>query len=120
MENWAQNWQLRININKSSVLHSGYHYAVRPAYTLFGSDLVSPDSMKDLGIFITGDLMFSHHINVIGLGLSGRRTPAVPGADRRRVRQHGSWLVRQRAAQNVGEHGNRLRREAASGRSPRQ
>jgi ribonuclease P/MRP protein subunit RPP40 len=64
--NWANMWQLSININKCAVLSlSVKHQPILRDYFIDGISILHKDSYVDLGITIANSLSFEAHINGI-------------------------------------------------------
>ena len=61
---WADKWQLRINISKSSVLHLGARNAGL-CYKINDSDLCTDCNPRDLGIIMDRKLSYDYHIETI-------------------------------------------------------
>ena len=63
-EEWAAMWQLKVNVNKCSVMKFGRN---RPdvSYSLNNSLLPIVDNVRDLGVIISNNLTFSTHISTI-------------------------------------------------------
>ena len=62
---WSEKWQLGISYEKSCVLHIG-HSNPENSYT-FGDKVINDQnaSVRDLGVLVSKDLKFTHHINDI-------------------------------------------------------
>lgn len=61
---WANNWQLKINIAKCHVLKIGGRETLT-SYDINGTTLPSSSSLSDLGVIVDNKLSFSQHINNI-------------------------------------------------------
>ena len=55
-------WQLKINVSKSEILHLGHNNA-NHSYTMNSADIPAKSVCRDLGIQISDDNKFSRHIN---------------------------------------------------------
>lgn len=64
LEKWCADWLLTLNASKCKVLHMG---AKNPKlqYTLNGISLETVEQQEDLGVTISSDLKWSHHISKI-------------------------------------------------------
>ncbi|EYC11703.1 hypothetical protein Y032_0050g2056 [Ancylostoma ceylanicum] len=60
---WARDWDIQINFNKTLVLHIGDTEGAQ--YAIDGVPLKQCKSTKDLGIIVDSNLNFSEHINYI-------------------------------------------------------
>ena len=59
---WAKMWQLSISINKTYLLHIGAKNP-RHAYNINGPNIVTMETVKDLGVHVTSDLNWSVQVN---------------------------------------------------------
>ena len=64
IEEWSEQWFLKLNITKCTVLHIGGNNP-RHRYVINGSHLVSVMEQKDLGVLISADLKWETHISSV-------------------------------------------------------
>uniref|UniRef100_A0A7I4Z2B1 Reverse transcriptase domain-containing protein n=1 Tax=Haemonchus contortus TaxID=6289 RepID=A0A7I4Z2B1_HAECO len=60
LNEWALNWELSVNLSKSSVFHLGG--GAPGNYEINGVQLKQRHAIKDLGVHISVNLKFSNHI----------------------------------------------------------
>ena len=66
LQEWERTWDMEFNPSKCQVLHiTCSRQPLQSQYTLHGQFLESVDSAKYLGVNITQDLNWNHHINEI-------------------------------------------------------
>ena len=66
LQEWERTWDMEFNPSKCQVLHITHsRQPLQSQYTLHGQFLESVDSAKYLGVNITQDLNWNHHINEI-------------------------------------------------------
>ena len=66
LQEWERTWDMDFNPSKCQVLHiTRSRQPLQSQYTLHGQFLESVDSAKYLGVNITQDLNWNHHINEI-------------------------------------------------------
>ena len=66
LQEWERTWDMEFNPSKCQVLHiTRSRQPLQSQYTLHGQFLESVDSAKYLGVNITQDLNWNHHINEI-------------------------------------------------------
>ena len=66
LEEWERTWDMEFNPGKCQVLHiTRSRQPLQSQYTLHGQVLESVDSAKYLGVNISQDLSWNHHINEI-------------------------------------------------------
>jgi len=61
LENWANEWQMTLNVDKCKTMHFGYGNNVME-YLLDNKVLASANCEKDLEVWITDDLKPVYHI----------------------------------------------------------
>ena len=68
LANWANNWQLSININKCAVLRIGSKRgSASPCYVINNMTLINTDLITDLGVEVDSDLSYHAHIvSIVG------------------------------------------------------
>lgn len=87
IQEWCLKWLMKINISKSSLVsfHRRRNY-INPTYVCNNAAIVATDSFKYLGIIISHDLTWTHHINYItnsanrALGFLRRNLTSAPTA----------------------------------------
>ena len=52
---WSQEWQMLFNVSKCATLHFGHNNPGHD-YTMFGAVLTRSEEVKDLGVWISGNL----------------------------------------------------------------
>lgn len=66
LQKWEKEWDMEFNPSKCQVLHiSRSRSTARYNYTMHGQTLDSVENARYLGVDISSDLSFSHHINRI-------------------------------------------------------
>ena len=66
LQEWERTWDMEFNPSKCQILHiTRSRQPLQSQYTLHGQFLESVDSAKYLGVNITQDLNWNHHINEI-------------------------------------------------------
>ena len=69
--NWTKTWQLKINVSKCSVMHIGRRNPKSHYY--IGNEILNVSvTERDLGIFVSNNLMFSEHCSKIASKASQR------------------------------------------------
>jgi len=63
LSSWADNWLLKLNINKCKKVSFGRHIDSSGHYNINSIDLENIDSIKDLGVMFDSQLNFKSHIN---------------------------------------------------------
>ena len=69
---WCQEWQLRINGSKCSLLRLGWNAQAAGTYSIGQNVLATEDCVKDLGVWISGKLTFSEHCAKVSCNASKR------------------------------------------------
>ena len=66
LQEWEKAWDMEFNPFKCQVLHiSRSRRPIKHSYTIHGQDLDSIDHARYLGVDISSDLNFNHHINCV-------------------------------------------------------
>ena len=63
LSSWADNWLIKLNINKCKKVSFGRHIDSSGHYNINSIDLENIDSIKDLGVIFDSQLNFKSHIN---------------------------------------------------------
>jgi hypothetical protein len=61
---WASANQLKMSLEKCSILHLGNNNP-KMAVSIDGFNLPTVEIVKDLGVFMSNDMKFSHHVHII-------------------------------------------------------
>ena len=72
IEQWVDEWQMKVNANKSEILPIG-HNNIHFPYQINDSVVPTSESCRDLGVYISKNLSFSEHYNVVTRSAHYRR-----------------------------------------------
>ena len=66
LEYWTRNWQVTFNPQKCEVMRITHKQdKSKHPYYMWNAELKSVDSCKDLGVYVSRDLSWSHHVDEI-------------------------------------------------------
>ena len=63
LEKWSEDWQMKFNSDKCSVMHLGSNNP-RSEYTLYGTMLKSSEQERDLGVIVEPTFKFTEQCNI--------------------------------------------------------